>query len=100
LIETHIAKLGEYEEAIDSYLITLELDDPTAYVHFRVGECYQKLNKLESAIPHYKKAVYEDPLLDKGWSLLANLYHQQENYQKASYYISKALRIDENNPRF
>jgi tetratricopeptide (TPR) repeat protein len=41
--------------------------------------------------------VHEDPLLDRGWFLLTNLYYDRENYQKASYYISKALKIDEDN---
>ena len=29
-----------------------------------------------------KKAVQEDPLLDKAWILITNLYFLQENYQK------------------
>ena len=30
-------------------------------------------------------------------NLLANIYFDLENYQKASYYLSKALKIDEDN---
>jgi tetratricopeptide (TPR) repeat protein len=92
-----LEQLKDYQGAIDNYLITLELDDPTAYAYIRVGECYEKLEKLDAAISYYKKAVHEDPLLDKGWILLTNLYFDQENYQKASYYIAKALKIDEDN---
>ena len=92
-----LEQLGNYQDAIDNYLITIELDDPTAYVNIRVGECYEKLNKLDAAVSYYKKAVHEDPFLDKGWILLTNLYFEQENYQKASHYIAKALKIDEEN---
>lgn len=92
-----LEQIGNYQDAIDNYLITLELDDPTAYVYIRIGECYEKLEKKEAAISYYKKAVHEDPLLDKGWVLLTNIYYQEENYQKASYYIAKALKIDEDN---
>ncbi|TMM31998.1 tetratricopeptide repeat protein [Polaribacter aestuariivivens] len=92
-----LEQLGNFEDAIDNYLITIELDDPTAYVYTRVGECYEKLGKFDAAISYYKKAVHEDPLLDKGWVLLANLYYEKENYQKATYYISKALKIDDDN---
>lgn len=92
-----LEELKRYEEAIDNYLITLELDDATAFVYIRIGECHEKLGNLEDAVSFYKKAVHEDPLLDKGWVLLTDLYFQDENYQKASYYISKALKIDENN---
>ncbi len=92
-----LEELGEYQEAIDNYLITLELDDPTAFAFVRIGECYEKLQKFDAAISYYKKAVHEDPLLDRGWILLTNLYYTEKNYEKASYYISKALKIDENN---
>lgn len=92
-----LEELQEFDKAIENYLITLELDDPTAFAYVRIGECYEKLNKFDDAISFYKKAVHEDPLLDRGWILLTNLYYNQENYQKASYYISKALKIDENN---
>jgi tetratricopeptide (TPR) repeat protein len=92
-----LEELERYQEAIDNYLITLELDDPTAFAYVRVGECYERIHKFDAAISYYKKAVHEDPLLDKGWFLLTNLYYNDENYQKASYYISKALNIDEDN---
>jgi tetratricopeptide (TPR) repeat protein len=92
-----LEELKEYQEAIDNYLITLELDDPTAFACLRIGDCYQKLNKPEAAVSYYKKAVHEDPLLDKGWLFLTNIYYEQKNYQKASYYITKALKIDEGN---
>jgi len=92
-----LEELKQYQEAIDNYLITLELDDPTAFACLRIGVCYQKLNKPEAAISYYKKAVHEDPLLDKGWLFLTNLYYELENYRKASYYIIKALKIDDEN---
>jgi tetratricopeptide (TPR) repeat protein len=92
-----LEQLGNYKEAIDNYLITLELDDPTAFVYIRIGECYEKLRKLDAAVSFYKKAVHEDPLLDKAWILLANIYFEQENYQKAAYYLAKALKIDDDN---
>lgn len=95
-----LEELGEYQKAIDNYLITLKLDDPTAFAYVRIGECFEKLQKFDEAISYYKKAVHEDPLLDRGWILLTNLYFNVENYQKASYYISKAIKIDEENAAY
>ena len=92
-----LEELEQYDKAIENYLITLELDDATAFVCVRTGECYQKLGDLETAVTYYKKAVNEDPLLDKGWLLLTNLYQEDNQYQKALYYLSKALQIDEDN---
>ena len=92
-----LEELKRYQEAIDNYLITLELDDATAFAYVRIGECNERIGKLDTAVSYYKKAVHEDPLLDRGWILLTNLYYDQENYQKAAYYIAKALKIDEDN---
>jgi len=92
--------LGEYQEAIDNYLVTLNLDDPTAFAFVRIGECYEKLHKYDAAISYYKKAVHEDPLLDRGWILLTNIYYDDKNYQKAAYYIAEALKIDEDNTTY
>ena len=75
-------QLDEYEDAIKNYMITLELDDPTAFAYARVGECYHELGKLDMAISFYKKAVHEEPLLDKGSILLTDAYYAQEDYQK------------------
>jgi tetratricopeptide (TPR) repeat protein len=92
-----LEQLGNFQDAIDNYLITTELDDPTAFVYLRVGECYEKLKKLDTAISYYQKSVHEDPLLEKGWILLTNIYFDQKKYQKAAYHVSKAIKIDEDN---
>ena len=95
-----LEELARYHEAIDNYLITLELDDATAFAYIRIGECHEKLGNFEAAVSFYKKAVHEDPLLEKGWELLTNRYCHEKNYQKAVYYISKALKIEEDNPSY
>ncbi|AOW16976.1 hypothetical protein LPB03_05640 [Polaribacter vadi] len=95
-----LEELGEYQEAIDNYLITLNIDDPTAFVNIRIGECYKKLDKYDAAISYYKKAVHEDPLLEKGWILLADIYYDDKNYQKAAYYIAETLKIDDDNSAY
>lgn len=92
-----LEQLGNYKEAIDNYLISLELGDPTSFAYVRVGECYQKLGQLDTAITYYKKAIHEDPLLDKGWILLTNIYADQKKYQKALYYLAKAIEIEDDN---
>lgn len=93
-----LEELKQYKEAIDHYLVTLDLDDPTAFALVRIGECYEKLHNYDAAISYYKKAVQEDPLLERAWMLITDVYIKKENYSKASYYVSKALKIDEDNP--
>ncbi|MBN2868234.1 MAG: tetratricopeptide repeat protein [Flavobacteriaceae bacterium] len=92
-----LEKLKRYKEAIENYLLTLELDDPTSFALLRMGCCYEKLGQLDLAKQYYYKTVKEDPLLDKGWIAITKFYLKQHNYQKALYYINKAINIDAEN---
>ncbi|HEY9183705.1 MAG TPA: tetratricopeptide repeat protein [Salegentibacter sp.] len=92
-----LEKLGRYNEAIENYKITLELDDPTSFAYLRIGKCFEKLGLDDLALKHYKQCVHEDPLLDKGWIAITDFYIRNKNFQKALYYINKAISIDEDN---
>lgn len=92
-----LEKLGRYNEAITSYTITLELDDPTSFALLRIGKCHEKLHNDELALQFYHKCIEEDGLLDKGWIAITDYYNRKKNYQKALYYIDKALNIDSEN---
>lgn len=92
-----LEQLNLFEEAIENYKITLALDDPTSFALLRIGHCYEKLNETDLAVQHFYKTVEEDPLLDKGWIAITNFYNKHKNYQKALFYINKALNIDGEN---
>ncbi|MBP2830562.1 tetratricopeptide repeat protein [Aquimarina sp. U1-2] len=92
-----LEKLKRYNEAIENYRITLELDDPTSFALLRIGKCFEKIGNDDLAIQHYSKTVHEDPLLDKGWIAITDYYMRKRNYQKALYYINKAINIDGEN---
>lgn len=92
-----LEKLKNYEEAIENYKITLALEDPTSFALMRIGHCYDKLGEKELAIQFLKKTVDEDPLLDKGWIAITRFHMRGLNYQKALYYINKAINIDGDN---
>lgn len=95
-----LEKLDYYDEAIENYKITLALDDPTSFALLRIGHCYEKLEQDELAVQHYYKTVEEDPLLDKGWIAITNFYCRKRDYQKALYYIKKAINIDSENVNY
>lgn len=92
-----LEKLGQHEEAIENYNITLSLEDPTSFALLRIGHCYEKLGNQDMAVQFFYQTVHEDPLLDKGWIAITNFYNKNHNYQKALYYINKAINIDEEN---
>jgi tetratricopeptide (TPR) repeat protein len=92
-----LERLKRYEEAIESYNRTIELDDPTSYALLRIGKCHEKLGNDILALKFFNKTVHEDPLLDKGWIAITDFYVRQKNFQKALYYVNKALSIDNEN---
>lgn len=92
-----LERIEQYEEAIENYKITLALDDPTSFALLHIGQCYEKLGQDDLAVQHYYKTVEEDPLLDKGWIAITNFYNKNLNYNKALYYINKAINIDTEN---
>ncbi|MEO6348866.1 MAG: tetratricopeptide repeat protein [Aquaticitalea sp.] len=89
-----LEKQKKYSEAIENYKITLALDEPTSFALLRMGNCHEKLGEFDLAMQYYYKTVHEDPLLDKGWIAITKYYRRQQNYQKALYYINKAINID------
>jgi tetratricopeptide (TPR) repeat protein len=90
-------RLNRHEEAIESYSRTIELDDATSYALLRIGKCHEKLGNTALALKFYNETVHEDPLLDKGWIAITDFYVRQKNYQKALFYVNKALAIDNQN---
>lgn len=86
-----------YHEAIENYKITLALDEPTSFALLRIGYCYEKLGEDDQAVQYFYKTVHEDPLLDKGWIAITKFYNKTQNYQKALFYINKAINIDAEN---
>ncbi len=40
-----LEELKKYEEAIDFYHLTMELDTPTSFAYLRIGKCYAKLEQ-------------------------------------------------------
>ena len=92
-----LEKMGRYNEAIENYDITISLDDPTSFAYLRIGKCYEKLGLVDMALKNYRQTVHEDPLLDKGWIAITDFFYKKGNYQKALYYINKAINIDGEN---
>ncbi|MCW4468365.1 tetratricopeptide repeat protein [Flavobacterium sp. MFBS3-15] len=92
-----LERLKRYKDAIECYNITMELDDPTSYALLRVGKCHERLGDHEKALKFYLRTVHEDPLLDKAWIAITDFYIRRKNFQKALYYVNKAIGIDNEN---
>ena len=92
-----LEKMSNYQEALENYQVTLELEDASSFALLRMGKCYDKLDNDELALKYYKRCVHEDPLLDNGWIAITDYYAKRLNFQKALFYINKAITIDGEN---
>lgn len=92
-----LERLKRYKDAIETYSITLQLEDPTAFAYLRIGKCYYALKQKQKALKYFKQAIHEDPLMDKIWLALSDFYIKEKSFKQALYYINKAISIDEEN---
>jgi tetratricopeptide (TPR) repeat protein len=96
-----LERLKRYKEAIDNYKVSFRKGKPTSFSLLRVGRCYEKLSMNLSALQYYKRAVQDDPLLDKAWIAIAEIHLKNGNNAKVALAaIKKALEVDQLNPYY
>lgn len=89
-----LEKEGRINEAINNYEYALNTDDPSAFIHHRIGFCHLKLGNERLAVSFFLKAVHLEPNSERGWVGLVDLYLEKKNYRKAQHYIRQALKAN------
>ena len=89
-----LEKMKRYNEAILAYELTLSIADPTAFALFHIGQCHIELGNTKLAIQYFKRTLKEDPLYEKAWIALIDLYCINKEFEKALYYAKRSIQID------
>lgn len=89
-----LEQVGRLNEAIENYEIAMQLTESNSYTHHRIGMCHQKLGNNPIALRYFKEAVHLEPTNEKAWGALIQYFFETEDYQKALYYVSKALEVN------
>ena len=89
-----LEKMKRYNEAILAYELTLSIADPTAFALFHIGQCHIELGNTKLAIHYFKRTLNEDPLYEKAWIALIDLYFKNKEFEKALYYAKRSIQID------
>ena len=89
-----LEKMKRYNEAILAYELTLSIAEPTAFALFHIGQCHIELGNTKLAIHYFKRTLNEDPLYEKAWIALIDLYFKNKEFEKALYYAKRSIQID------
>jgi tetratricopeptide (TPR) repeat protein len=92
-----LANLEKYQEAINYYLETLEMEAPDGMTYYYIGECYEKLDDLENAYISYRTAARLEPEVSDVWVGLAVVADRTGNGKAALKHIRKAMTLEDSN---
>jgi len=95
-----LEKLNKYEEAIVIYKRLLSINKTSSYAMLKIGHCYEKAEDSSNALAYYYKSVHYDASMDKAWYRLAKYFLKNKSYKKANDYIEKAIRINQEKPKY
>lgn len=88
---------GHYEEALKTYFHYLEEDPESVETLTYIGECYERLKKLDLAKKYYQDALELAPDFADPWFGLAMVAFHEEKYHQSEIFMRKALKMDEEN---
>ncbi|MED5269287.1 MAG: hypothetical protein VX406_00450 [Bacteroidota bacterium] len=94
-----LEKEKKYNEAIDNYKISIQLNEPNSFVIYRIGLCYLNLDNYKLGIKYLKKSIRIDATNESAWIELVDVYLKKENLRQASYLINKAINSNQESNR-
>jgi len=92
---------GKYAEAINKFDEVLKTDPENGYANYEIAFSLYAFKKPQEAIPHLEKAVKSDnkSLRVTAFSLLASIYDEANQSQKAIETYNQAIKIDPEYPQ-
>jgi len=87
----------KFQEALGSYLKSIELDDSRPGRFVSTAEVYRLLGDKEKAQDMYKKALNLDPSNIEYLLTFAHFLIEDERYAKARFYLEKVLKLQPDN---
>lgn len=83
---------NKYDEAIDSYVKAIQINQSDPKLHYNIGTAFQAKQDFEHAEAAYKKALEIDPNNEKAKAAL-ELLTKQLNSKKQQELVSRALEL-------
>ena len=85
----------KYEQALKAYSeLLLHTTDSDLYV--KMGNCFEKISKVQTALEYWEKAIEVDPMNSDAYISLGNYYYSKAQREKAiSYWLASLLSMPE-----
>lgn len=87
-------EIQNYAKALDCYEEVLTYILPDSELLFKIGQCYQFLDKINIAQEFYKRSIKMDEINDEVYFHLGQCAAQEKNWKQAIFYFQKALEIE------
>lgn len=84
--------MGKYKEAINSFQLAINLKPDDAVFYSGIGDSYYQLENYDLALESYKKATEQKDCPDRPFSMIAQIYSDLKQNDKAleAFYIAKS----------
>jgi tetratricopeptide (TPR) repeat protein len=86
-------RIGEYEEALDSFQRALYIDDSLADAWGSMGLIYYELEQFDSSEECYHSAIARDDSSPKIWNNLGVLYFSEGSHEEARQCFEEAISL-------
>ncbi|MDR0823114.1 MAG: tetratricopeptide repeat protein [Endomicrobium sp.] len=94
LIGYTFAENGEYNKAIDYYIMSVNSDPSYIYAYLNLGDMYSLLNERQPALDNYKKVIDLTDDFIAPYIKIGELYMRNKEYYEAIQWLSQALKVN------
>jgi eukaryotic-like serine/threonine-protein kinase len=92
------ANAGSYEQAEAEYQRAIELEPSNGDAYRRLGQVYERNNRLDQALAAYQKAIELDPNNFKTYQDLGSYYRQRGDLPQAARLFEKCVALAPDEP--
>ncbi|MEZ5013005.1 MAG: tetratricopeptide repeat protein [Chitinophagales bacterium] len=91
---------AKYSDAINILNDLLKLDPDNYETYYRLGDCYEKMGKMNDALHVYENMEKQSGDVESAAFELQRLYARMEDYGNAVKQVERLLAIDATNPKY
>jgi tetratricopeptide (TPR) repeat protein len=95
-----LVKMERYHLAIKAYQETLDFEPPQAATFCYIGECYERMDKLDQAEKFYKLSIEEDAHFSDAYVGLGVVADLRGETEKGMPFLERALELESENVEF